>query len=539
MRNLEPTEYRSLVESYEAVYDENLRTKLEEEKELTEFYEFVESLLEEGYDLSEYSYDDLCEYYIAEGGKGQDVKAALGLLWGATKKGIRKGLKIPAGKSTAGESARRVATSAGHAAGSTAKGIYDIGKGVVGTTGRTIRNLAVGAANKPVVALPTVAGLVDLARNRGNSWTAQTLGALSGAAQGRYPQLPSVNLPTRTAKPEPEKPRKLIPGLKESDQIKNIISESPDWNSAPKPKGVAVLTLGGEKKVYIPGLGWSFPNTARNWARKQGYENWDKIPNPSQPPKQRPAAAPSDEGSRRSGESLQDFARRQSGKVEADFPTTRRQPPAAEPPKEPPAASTAPSDSAKPTPASTAAPESPKPAAEPPKAPPAASTAPARAPQPTRTTPAPKPSLQTGDRTKDLTTWAQANKGMIQKVGTAQQKAILSAAEKGTAMPAPRPLNKSVKESYDAFDLVLEYLLSQGHVDTLDEALYVMMEMSSNTIQSIVEQVTGGDGNEPPMGGGSQGYDDEPTPKKIKAPPKPQPEPEPVLLAKSKQTKTA
>jgi hypothetical protein len=44
-----------------------------------------------------------------------------------------------------------------------------------------------------------------------------------------------------------------------------------------------------------------------------------------------------------------------------------------------------------------------------------------------------------------------------------------------------------VKETYDAFDLVLEYLLSQGHVGTLDEALYVMMEMDSEMIQNIVE----------------------------------------------------
>jgi hypothetical protein len=92
---------------------------------------------------------------------------------------------------------------------------------------------------------------------------------------------------------------------------------------------------------------------------------------------------------------------------------------------------------------------------------------------------------------------------MINTVGTPQQKAILSAADKGTAMPAPRPISKDiedikkmqtasrarqgVKESYDAFDLVLEYLLSEGHTDTLDEALYVMMEMDPETIQSIYE----------------------------------------------------
>lgn len=46
-----------------------------------------------------------------------------------------------------------------------------------------------------------------------------------------------------------------------------------------------------------------------------------------------------------------------------------------------------------------------------------------------------------------------------------------------------------VKEQYDAFDLVLEYLLSRGHVDTLDEALYVMMEMSAETVQHIVEGI--------------------------------------------------
>jgi hypothetical protein len=42
-------------------------------------------------------------------------------------------------------------------------------------------------------------------------------------------------------------------------------------------------------------------------------------------------------------------------------------------------------------------------------------------------------------------------------------------------------------ESYEPYDLVLEYLLSQGHVDTVEEANYVMLEMDAETIQSIVE----------------------------------------------------
>jgi len=44
-----------------------------------------------------------------------------------------------------------------------------------------------------------------------------------------------------------------------------------------------------------------------------------------------------------------------------------------------------------------------------------------------------------------------------------------------------------VKEQYDAYDLVLEYLLSNGHANTLDEAHYVMMQMDGEYIQSILE----------------------------------------------------
>jgi hypothetical protein len=43
-------------------------------------------------------------------------------------------------------------------------------------------------------------------------------------------------------------------------------------------------------------------------------------------------------------------------------------------------------------------------------------------------------------------------------------------------------------ERYDAYDIVLDYLLSEGHVDTLEEALYVMMEMDAEMIADIVEE---------------------------------------------------
>jgi len=41
-------------------------------------------------------------------------------------------------------------------------------------------------------------------------------------------------------------------------------------------------------------------------------------------------------------------------------------------------------------------------------------------------------------------------------------------------------------ESYDAFDIVLGYLSESGQVDSMDEALYIMLEMDAATIQGIV-----------------------------------------------------
>jgi hypothetical protein len=81
---------------------------------------------------------------------------------------------------------------------------------------------------------------------------------------------------------------------------------------------------------------------------------------------------------------------------------------------------------------------------------------------------------------------------------------------------APMPTLKQSYE-YDAYDLVLEYLLSQGHADTLEEANYVMLELDAEIIGDIVEVMTPpvkappkpdkkkpqitGDGKGKPMGG--------------------------------------
>jgi hypothetical protein len=53
-----------------------------------------------------------------------------------------------------------------------------------------------------------------------------------------------------------------------------------------------------------------------------------------------------------------------------------------------------------------------------------------------------------------------------------------------------QPQTVSSSYEYDAYDLVLEYLLSQGHAGTLEEANYVMLEMDAEMIGDIVEVMT-------------------------------------------------
>lgn len=48
---------------------------------------------------------------------------------------------------------------------------------------------------------------------------------------------------------------------------------------------------------------------------------------------------------------------------------------------------------------------------------------------------------------------------------------------------------------YDAYDLVLEYLLSEGHAETVEEAQYIMIEMDAETISDIAEAESSYDRN--------------------------------------------
>ena len=49
----------------------------------------------------------------------------------------------------------------------------------------------------------------------------------------------------------------------------------------------------------------------------------------------------------------------------------------------------------------------------------------------------------------------------------------------------------TIKSQYEPYDLVLDYVLSEGHADTVEEAHYVMTQMDADTIRGIVEMKGG------------------------------------------------
>lgn len=139
----------------------------------------------------------------------------------------------------------------------------------------------------------------------------------------------------------------------------------------------------------------------------------------------------------------------------------------------------------------TAASPAPRPTAAAPAARPAAAPAPKpAAPKVSPTKPAPK-----GDA---MSQWRANFPKLASKVtpsgeragtqmGTGQSTMSKQAAELRAMRERLSSKQSVAQEEYDAFDLVLEYLIDNGHVETVDEALYVMLEMEAEVIQDIVE----------------------------------------------------
>lgn len=114
MERLTAGNYRLFLESYASIYD-NETDDLQEQENIQEFLQVVNELVEEGYDLSEYTYDELYEHYLSEGGLGTVLKALGGraltaargaarTAWKGTVKQTKEGPKvIPGAKETTKE----------------------------------------------------------------------------------------------------------------------------------------------------------------------------------------------------------------------------------------------------------------------------------------------------------------------------------------------------------------------------------------------------------------------------------------------------
>ena len=167
-----------------------------------------------------------------------------------------------------------------------------------------------------------------------------------------------------------------------------------------------------------------------------------------------------------------------------------------------------------PTPTPAAASSSPAPAAASSSPAPAASSKPASTPA--------KPASTPDTKLTDMQKWAKANPNLASKVkpGQSGYDEISATRDKpgpnekqdqtptqgnpdakidpkavSDALKAQQDRDKkkvesasTTKESYDAYDILLDYLVGNGHVDTLDEAHYIMLEMDTETVGSIIEE---------------------------------------------------
>jgi hypothetical protein len=81
------------------------------------------------------------------------------------------------------------------------------------------------------------------------------------------------------------------------------------------------------------------------------------------------------------------------------------------------------------------------------------------------------------------------------KINSKQVNSALKAEKEREKNRVPRtttPQTVSSSYEYDAFDIILEYLLENGHADTVTEAAYIMTEMDAETIVDIVETIAVG-----------------------------------------------
>jgi uncharacterized protein YjgD (DUF1641 family) len=146
----------------------------------------------------------------------------------------------------------------------------------------------------------------------------------------------------------------------------------------------------------------------------------------------------------------------------------------------------------------------PKPAPAPaPKPAPAPAPKPASSPSATKSTPAPTkaptptepkaPSIKKD--VEDIKQMQQRSKqrqgaemGGPEGPGTIDKSSVESDIKAAQEREKKKASSATKTESYDVYDVILEYLFDNGHVETVEEAHYVMMEMDTETIAAIIEE---------------------------------------------------
>ena len=131
---------------------------------------------------------------------------------------------------------------------------------------------------------------------------------------------------------------------------------------------------------------------------------------------------------------------------------------------------------------------------------PSQTSAPKPSPKPSQTSapklrsvPKPKPVVkQTGDKAKDELTWAQANPRLaqaekIRKEGGSRSEVNKALYDKGTSAAEKTPT--VVKAGVDIFDLVKGYLLDEGYVESEENAIVMMANMSEEWRDSILQEL--------------------------------------------------
>ena len=104
-----------------------------------------------------------------------------------------------------------------------------------------------------------------------------------------------------------------------------------------------------------------------------------------------------------------------------------------------------------------------------------------------------------------------ANEDLQQKVGQALDAAaknpvikaigkVIAPVGKGRGTVTKAEQERKIKEEFDLFDYLLEYLVAEGYADTNKAALAIMANMSEDWRQNIVETIAGGGYTPNPVG---------------------------------------